>query len=99
MNILEKHWQIHPHITPEAEKNLAGFPPFLRQVLFNRGFGTAEESKESEIGKREDHGLVAVWHGDGRANYAGDDGKQYHNTNNQQGSLIHVYFPKWNSLG
>src|SRR3990172_8641105 len=44
MNILEKHWQIHPHITPEAEKNLAGFPPFLRQVLFNRGFGTAEES-------------------------------------------------------
>lgn len=44
MNILEKHWQISPRITPEAEKNLAGYPAFLRQVLFNRGFGTAEDS-------------------------------------------------------
>ena len=41
---LEKHWQIQQRITPEADKNLAGYPPFLRQVLFNRGFGTAEES-------------------------------------------------------
>lgn len=41
---MEKHWQIQPRITPEADKNLAGYPPFLRQVLFNRGFGTAEES-------------------------------------------------------
>ncbi len=44
MNILEKHWQISPPITAEADKNLAGYPPFLRQVLFNRGFGTSEES-------------------------------------------------------
>lgn len=41
---LEKHWQIQQPITPEADKNLSGYPPFLRQVLFNRGFGTAEES-------------------------------------------------------
>jgi single-stranded-DNA-specific exonuclease len=44
MNVLEKHWQIQPSITPEADQNLAKYPPFLRQVLFNRGFGTADES-------------------------------------------------------
>ena len=42
---LEKQWQIASRITLEAEKNLAGYPPFLRQVLFNRGIATAEGSK------------------------------------------------------
>ena len=34
----DKHWNISPHISPEADSALAAFPPLLRQVLFNRGF-------------------------------------------------------------
>lgn len=34
----DKHWNISPRITPEADSALAAFPPLLRQVLFNRGF-------------------------------------------------------------
>ena len=45
MEILEKHWQIEAKLTPEADSNLAGYPPLLRQVLFNRGLGTADESQ------------------------------------------------------
>lgn len=35
-----KRWQIAPKITPQAEETLKAFPPILRQILFNRGFGT-----------------------------------------------------------
>lgn len=31
-----KHWIIADKITPEAEKELAAFPPLIRQILFNR---------------------------------------------------------------
>lgn len=34
----DKHWNIPPRITPEADSALAAFPPLLRQVLYNRGF-------------------------------------------------------------
>jgi single-stranded-DNA-specific exonuclease len=34
----DKHWNISPRITPEADSALAAFPTLLRQVLFNRGF-------------------------------------------------------------
>lgn len=34
----DKHWNISPRITPEADSALSAFPPLLRQVLFNRGF-------------------------------------------------------------
>ncbi|GAB4399839.1 MAG: single-stranded-DNA-specific exonuclease RecJ [Anaerolineales bacterium] len=34
----DKHWNISPRISPEADSALAAFPPLLRQVLFNRGF-------------------------------------------------------------
>lgn len=34
----EKHWNISPQITPEADLALSAFPPLLRQILFNRGF-------------------------------------------------------------
>lgn len=34
----DKHWNIQPRITPEADSALAAFPPLLRQVLYNRGF-------------------------------------------------------------
>ncbi len=33
---LQKIWEIAPCITPEAEQNLLGYPPVLRQLLFNR---------------------------------------------------------------
>lgn len=45
MNILEKNWLIASKLTPEADQNLSGYPPLLRQVLFNRGLGTAEDSQ------------------------------------------------------
>src|SRR3990172_4843801 len=44
-NILEKRWQISKRLTAEAALGLAGYPALLQQVLFNRGLGTAEESK------------------------------------------------------
>ncbi|MBK6791787.1 MAG: single-stranded-DNA-specific exonuclease RecJ [Anaerolineales bacterium] len=34
----DKHWNISPRISPEADSALSAFPPLLRQVLFNRGF-------------------------------------------------------------
>jgi single-stranded-DNA-specific exonuclease len=45
MATLEKHWLILSKLTAEADQNLAGYPPLLRQALFNRGLGTAEDSK------------------------------------------------------
>jgi single-stranded-DNA-specific exonuclease len=35
-----KRWLISPKITPEAEEALSGFPPIIRQLLFNRGYTT-----------------------------------------------------------
>ena len=34
----DKHWNVPPRITPEADTALSAFPPLLRQILFNRGF-------------------------------------------------------------
>lgn len=42
---LDRHWQVASPITAEADKNLAGYPALLRQLLFNRGLATIEESK------------------------------------------------------
>jgi single-stranded-DNA-specific exonuclease len=39
-----KRWIIHPHLSPEADANLAKFPPVLRQLLYNRGYGTEVEA-------------------------------------------------------
>ena len=36
--MLEKHWQIAAKISAEADANLGKYPPFLRQILFNRGY-------------------------------------------------------------
>jgi single-stranded-DNA-specific exonuclease len=35
-----KRWLISPKITAEAEEALSGFPPIIRQLLFNRGYAT-----------------------------------------------------------
>jgi len=43
--IIPKHWQISPRITPQAEEALHGYPPILRQILFNRGYATHEAAR------------------------------------------------------
>jgi single-stranded-DNA-specific exonuclease len=43
-NIL-KRWHVSALITPEANEALAAFSPVLRQVLFNRGYGTDETAR------------------------------------------------------
>jgi single-stranded-DNA-specific exonuclease len=40
-----KRWLIPPTLTPEADSNLAAFPPLLRQILFNRGYATDAEAR------------------------------------------------------
>ncbi len=43
--MITKKWKIHDRISPEADQNLSQYPPFLRQVLFNRGIQTSEAAK------------------------------------------------------
>jgi single-stranded-DNA-specific exonuclease len=38
-------WNISPLLTPQANESLSGFPPVLRQVLFNRGYASEVEAK------------------------------------------------------
>jgi single-stranded-DNA-specific exonuclease len=42
---IEREWRIAARITPEADQSLSGYQPLLRQLLFNRGIATLEESK------------------------------------------------------
>ena len=45
MTITTKNWQIAALITPEAEQELHGYPPILRQILFNRGYATRKAAR------------------------------------------------------
>jgi len=45
MSLIEKRWQIAPRISSDAEEALHGYPPILRQILFNRGYATHEEAR------------------------------------------------------
>jgi single-stranded-DNA-specific exonuclease len=40
-----KRWLIAPALTPQANENLAVFPPILRQLLFNRGYASEAEAR------------------------------------------------------
>ena len=40
-----KRWQIAPRISPETERELHGYPPILRQILYNRGYATHEAAR------------------------------------------------------
>ncbi|HEY9153133.1 MAG TPA: single-stranded-DNA-specific exonuclease RecJ [Anaerolineales bacterium] len=40
-----KRWLIQPKPTSQADENLKGFPPILRQLLFNRGYATETEAR------------------------------------------------------
>ncbi len=42
--MLQKRWHLAPIITPEADHNLERFHPVIRQLLFNRGYGTESEA-------------------------------------------------------
>jgi single-stranded-DNA-specific exonuclease len=41
-----KHWKIAATITSEANNALQGYPPILRQILFNRGYATHESARQ-----------------------------------------------------
>jgi single-stranded-DNA-specific exonuclease len=42
---MEKRWLIPPRLPPEAEHALHGYPPFLCQILYNRGYGDPEAAR------------------------------------------------------
>jgi single-stranded-DNA-specific exonuclease len=41
----KKRWVIQPRITPQADEALSKFPHVLKQILFNRGYGTDAEAR------------------------------------------------------
>ena len=43
---LPKRWQVATAIPPEVESNLSGYPPILRQILYNRGYPTPESARQ-----------------------------------------------------
>jgi single-stranded-DNA-specific exonuclease len=48
MSHLEKHWIVAPTLSKEAEQSLVGFPPVLRQILYNRGF-TSQDTAQNYL--------------------------------------------------
>jgi single-stranded-DNA-specific exonuclease len=42
---MEKRWLIPDRVPPEAERVLHEYPPFLRQILYNRGYGDPEAAR------------------------------------------------------
>ena len=42
---LKKRWVIVPPLSLEAENELSGYPPILRQILYNRGYPTLEMAR------------------------------------------------------
>ena len=41
-----RNWEIAALISAEAAQELHGYPPILRQILFNRGYGTHAEARQ-----------------------------------------------------
>ena len=41
---MEKRWLVPPRLSPDAERALHGYPPFLRQILYNRGYADPEDA-------------------------------------------------------
>ena len=50
---MQKRWKIEDRIATEADSRLAAFHPVLRQLLFNRGYGTEEEARAYLHGETE----------------------------------------------
>jgi single-stranded-DNA-specific exonuclease len=40
-----KRWLVAPPLTPQADQNLAAYPPIMRQLLYNRGYSTEEQAR------------------------------------------------------
>jgi len=38
--MITKRWEVAPPVPPEAIQELSGYPPILRQILYNRGYTT-----------------------------------------------------------
>ncbi len=45
MPITSKRWEVLPRLPADADQELAGYPPILRQILFNRGYRTHEQAR------------------------------------------------------
>jgi len=45
MTLQEKRWVIPNKLPPEADTALHGYPPVLRQILYNRGYSTADSAR------------------------------------------------------
>ncbi len=43
---LNKRWKTAPRLPPEVDNLLHGYPPILRQILFNRGYPTPEAASQ-----------------------------------------------------
>ena len=42
MPVTNKRWEVAPTLNPESNQELSGYPPILRQILYNRGYPTHE---------------------------------------------------------
>ena len=51
MNRSKKNWEIYAPLSPEAESELHGYPPVLRQILYNRGYATHEAARQFLLAK------------------------------------------------
>lgn len=46
MSQIPKRWNIAPRISPEADVELSEYAPVLRQILYNRGYGTKQSAQQ-----------------------------------------------------
>jgi single-stranded-DNA-specific exonuclease len=45
MPVITKRWEVAPPPPSEAIQELSGYPPILRQILYNRGYRTHEQAR------------------------------------------------------
>lgn len=45
MPVIIKRWEVAPTLPIEAVQELSGYPPILRQILYNRGYHTHEQAR------------------------------------------------------
>jgi single-stranded-DNA-specific exonuclease len=45
MPVITKRWEVAPPPPPEAIQELSGYPPILRQILYNRGYCSHEQAR------------------------------------------------------
>jgi single-stranded-DNA-specific exonuclease len=45
MPVITKRWEVAQPLPPEATQELSGYPPILRQILYNRGYRTHEQAR------------------------------------------------------